>query len=252
MIRMLYLSGIEQKKLHHRKLALLMASMLLIELLWIWYSFDDARERWAGMEYYGMLYLLPQLIVIFFPLTLGILASRLCDIEHRGNNFKLLCTVENKNSIYRTKFLKGLKYVLLLTVSQLVIMFLMGSLYHYAQSIPWDNMVFFATEIFVISICIFLLQLLLSLFIENQLIPLVVGLIGSFSGLFTMYVPVLRPFTIWGYYVLLSPVDFWWNSDTKEFGAVDAPCKWGTLAVFAGISALMYLSGRYLFEKKEV
>ncbi len=247
----IFLRKVEQKKLHRRKTLLLLAAMLSVELIWIWESFHDVSGRWDNMEYYGMIYLIPQLIVIFFPLTFGIVASRLCDMEHRGSNFKLLCTVEKKSSIYEIKVLKGLEYCLILTLSQIIIILFMGKIYHYKQSIPVDNLVFLVLEIFVVSICTFLLQLLLSLFVENQLIPLVIGLVGSFSGLFTMYVPMLRPFTIWGYYVLLSPVGFWWDSETRDYGAVDAPCQWGKLFVFVILAVLMYEGGKIAFEKKE-
>lgn len=246
-----FLYKIEKRKLRYRKNALLILTMLILELIWIWFCFDDAIERWTGMEYYAMIYMIPQMVVIFFPLTLAILASRLCDIEHRGNNFKLLCTMEEKKQIYEIKVLEGIKYILLLTASQTIFIFVMSKILGYVQTIPWDNIFFFTLEIFVISISVFLLQLIASLFIENQLIPLVIGLIGSFSGLFTMYVPMLRPFTIWGYYVLLSPVGFWWDEETRDYGVYDVPCQWVKLIIFVIIAIILYVIGKIIFEKKE-
>ncbi|MDD2979906.1 MAG: ABC transporter permease [Hespellia sp.] len=252
MTNVLQFDRVERKKLKYRKTGLLIMAALFLELIWTVYSFSDASRIWQGTEYYAMIYMIPILNVIFFPLTLGILASRLCDMEHKGNNLKLLCTLEKRHEIYNTKVWEGMKYVFWMTLSQLLIVLGMGGVYHYVQPIPWGNLLFFLLEIFVVSVSIFLLQLLLSLFLENQMIPLVIGLLGSFSGLFTLYVPQIRRMTIWGYYVILAPVEYWWDKESGAYGVNGGTCNWLGILVFLGIGATLYLAGRILFEKKEV
>ena len=243
---------IENHKLHHRHISLLIFSMLVIEMSWIVYNFRDATSNWIGMEYSAMMYVMPQMIIIFFPLTIAGIASRLCDIEHRGNNFKLLYTLEPKRFVYIVKILKGLQYILLLTLPQLAIILIYGKIKNYVQLLPLTETLFFSLEIFIISTCIFFMQLLLSMLFENQMIAFIIGLIGSFSGLFSLFVPQISSYTIWGYYSILAPVSFWWNQDTKEYHVISTDCNWTGLIIFACISIILLVIGKCVLERKEV
>lgn len=58
--------------------------------------------------YLMLLYQLPMVNTIFFPVLGMVVASRLCDLEHKGDNLKLLCTLEEKGRLFDAKLLYGL------------------------------------------------------------------------------------------------------------------------------------------------
>ena len=62
--------------------------------------------------YLMYLYQLPMVNAIFFPLLGMVVASRLCDLEHKGDNLKLLCTLAEKGRIFDAKLLYGLSITL--------------------------------------------------------------------------------------------------------------------------------------------
>ena len=102
---------LELFKMKHRKVYLTFFFILGVELLFIFSNYgrnshfqsmvpDPSAPAWEN------------LIVgpaamngLFFPILSAVLASRICDIEHRGNTWKLLeCNNQSRNSIWLCKF----------------------------------------------------------------------------------------------------------------------------------------------------
>ena len=105
---------------------------------------------------------------------------------------------------------------------------------------------------------LYVLQHSLSMLIENQAVPLCVGALGEFMGLFSMFLPqlgALRRYFPWGWYGALQFVGlFGWTKETRYAGAYlavmgyDWPCL--AIAVFAALC--FYAIGRGLFSQKEI
>ena len=173
-------------------------------------------------------------------------------MEFKGDTLKQLCTLETLSEIYLTKVLFGIRYSLLLAAAQPFIIYFIGYFFHFTQDFLTEQIGYLTLLIFLLNITIFLIQLLLSLWIENQLIPLLFGLFGSFCGLFGLFLPNLNKFVLWGYYVHLSPIEMYWDSSTRITTYFDKPCNWTALLILLVLNLLLCLTGNHLFCRKEI
>ena len=92
---MIRLIKCEYKKTKRKHLFLTAFAALVLMSVWAFYG--DMSSDFIRRNGYSMfLYQFPLVNAIFFPLLCTVIASRLCDLEHKGSNFKLLCTMEDK------------------------------------------------------------------------------------------------------------------------------------------------------------
>ena len=66
--------------------------------------------------YSALLYSLPIIEAILMPVLMAVLASRLWDMEIKGNTAKLLYTLQSRRSLFAGKAVFGVLEVLLVTV----------------------------------------------------------------------------------------------------------------------------------------
>ena len=102
---------LELYKLKHRKVFLTFLVILGVELLFVFSNYgnnnnflnmisDPAAPAWED------LIIGPAAINgLFSPILAAVIASRICDMEHKGNTWKLLeCNNQNRRSIWFCKF----------------------------------------------------------------------------------------------------------------------------------------------------
>ena len=158
----------------------------------------DAHDLYQGWMYF--LYQLPLLNSIMMPVIAAVVASRLCDIEHKGQTFKLLNTVMPAQRLFAAKFVCGALYMLATVLLQLIVIVAVGYTAGFWGNPPSNKLLYYLLFTTAVNLTILLLQQVLSLLFKNQMIPLSVGIIGSFAGLFIMYFPQsLERFFLWGY-----------------------------------------------------
>ena len=93
----------------------------------------------------------------------------------------------------------------------------------------------------------------LSLMSANQIIPLLVGLMGSFLGLFSMYFPpAAARLVLWGYFGAFLPFGMDWDKDTRILSFYRVPFPTTIFILFVVFGILLYLFCRAVFLKKEV
>ena len=85
------------------------------------------------MGYSYILYQLPLLNVVLLPVMTAVIASRLCDMEIKGNTLKQLYTLQKRSSFYDWKFIHELKYLLAFTIGEGIMIPLMGAFCHFTQ-----------------------------------------------------------------------------------------------------------------------
>ena len=108
---MIRLIKCEYKKTKRKHLFFTAFAALVLMSVWAFYG--DMSSDFIRRNGYSMfLYQFPLVNAIFFPLLCTVIASRLCDLEHKGSNFKLLCTMEDKGKLFDAKLLYGLMIVL--------------------------------------------------------------------------------------------------------------------------------------------
>ena len=94
-------------KCRRRKILLVCAAVLAAELLWIVSTFlrqdaEDLRQGWMLL-----LYNLAMVDAIIMPISVATIASRNCELEHKGTTLKLLETMAAPGALYAAKLAVG-------------------------------------------------------------------------------------------------------------------------------------------------
>lgn len=242
-------------KAKRRKLYLAPAALLVIQLFWLFWALRDPDPEVIAQGYLLILYNAPLINGIMMPTIMAVLASRLADVEHKGQTFKLLNTLQRPSSLYWAKAGCGAAYILGFCLIQITMLLLMGRVLGYTDSPDlWAYGLYFAQTL-VISLEIFLLQLDLSLGVRNQAFSLGVGLCGSMAGLFLMFMPqwpLLRLLTPWGHFGATMFVGNMWSAETPVISLYYMPVDWvGCFMALVGL-VLFAVVGRTILARKEV
>lgn len=245
---------IELKKIRRRHIGLIYFALLILLSAWMVWCLRDMDEVVLSQGYYLMLLNLPLMNAILLPTVLAAACSRICDIEIKGNTFKLLCTVESRQSIYHIKLLINAIYLLLFSLAEAGIILLLGKIFSIQQALPLPLLGTFIFSTFFVSLILILLQQPLSLLFENQLFPLFFGVGGSFLGLFSWFFSKLplRYIIPWGYYCVGANVTLYYEKTTREVTYSPAAFPYFYFGLFLLFGILVYFIGKARFMKKEV
>lgn len=245
--------AMEFNKVRRRKVWLIVALMISVQLVWALWAFRNmnALDLKQGWQY--CLYRFPMLNAIMVPVIAAVVASRLSDVEHKGNTLKLLKTIMPAGQLFDAKFLCGSVYILAAVVLQVLIMVISGHLKGFEGAVPVSRLGYYLLFTTAVSLTILLLQQVLSLLFANQMVPLTVGLIGGFAGLFIMFFPQnLERFILWGYYGVLMFVRLDWQQATRICHYYWSPIDWTGFITLVVIFCAIYIIGRSLFVRKEI
>ncbi|WP_347487867.1 ABC transporter permease [Desulfoscipio sp. XC116] len=245
--------AMEFQKIRRRRVWLIVAALIFVQILWSLWDIQgmDAHDLSQGWMYF--LYQFPLLNSIMMPVVAAVVASRLCDIEHKGQTFKLLNTVMPAQRLFAAKFLCGALYMLTAVVLQLVFMVAVGYATGFDGNPPSDKLLYYLLFTTAVNLTILLLQQMLSLLFANQMAPLSVGLIGGFAGLFILFFPQsLERFLLWGYYGVLMSVRMDWDKTTRIVDFYYVSIDWPGFITLAVAFCAIYMIGRTLFMRKEM
>ncbi|QDQ00460.1 ABC transporter permease subunit [Lysinibacillus fusiformis] len=143
---------------------------------------------------------------LMVPLSIAIFASKIVNIEHEANTWKILFALPiSRYSIYLSKFI----YLLLLCVFSAT--FIVGSILFIGLSldfngpIPWGLILKQAFYPYIVSFPLMAFQLWISMVCQNQMIPISLGVIFALSGFFLQNIKWLFwVYPIWGTPILTS------------------------------------------------
>lgn len=254
---MIKLLQCEYKKTRGRYLFITAFAITAVQLCWILYGkYEDKFILQNGWMMF--LYQLPLVNAIFLPLLSTIVASRLCDIEHKGIMFKQLSVITEKKSIYNTKLLYGLGITLFCVLLDFAAVIAAGYFIGFTGRVPLRLYLLYLLFTAAPTIVIYIFQHNLSIIFKNQAIAFFTGIAGTFLGMFSMFLPnlpFLRRILIWGYYGTLQFVGlFGWTSETRYenayFEIMQIDWLFFAVLIFAGIA--LYYIGRNIFCRKEV
>ena len=155
------------------------------------------------------------------------------------------------------KFLAEIKYLLYFSFGEILTILLLGKLFHITEPVHFLPFMEHFLAVTGVGAVLLGFQHLLSLMSDNQILPLCVGLAGSFLGLFSMFFPkAISLLIIWGYFSVFSVVGIDWASmeDGADFldymDYQNFPILGFLLFLAAGI--VFYLIERTFFKRKEV
>lgn len=240
-------------KCRRRKILLVCAAVLAAELLWIVSTFlrQDAEDLVQGWML--LLYDLAMVDAIVMPISVATIASRNCELEHKGTTLKLLETMAAPGDLYTAKLAWGALVLAALLMVRWALFMVVGILWQFPGEVPWGRFGLFTLISWAVSMMVYALQQGLSLRFANQAVALVCGISGSFLGILSLlFPPALTRCIPWGYYGLLSLVGMNWDPDTRFtwfYWEWPAPTDAALLCLWA---ALFLVVGRALFVRKEV
>lgn len=213
MLRSLYAELQKAKRRHDLAACLLIPVAVLV---WAGYAAPDGGEA-LDKAFHALFYTLPVMNTVLMPVGMAVLASRLWDVEIKGNAPKLLYTLQSRRSLFAAKALLGTGEVLLIVALELAGALALGLHYGYLDFPPTVQLVYFFVCSCTVSLMLFFSELLLTILLANPLPALCAGITGALIGLFSGFMPpVVGYFVPWGYYIPLgSYILASWDPDTR-------------------------------------
>ena len=243
----------EAMKQKGKRNILVPVSFLALLFFWTLFLLKGIKQEELPFGYFSLLYQYPVMNAILIPLMVSVVASRICNMEVKGDTMKILFTLEKRGHFFDCKFLMGMKYLVLFFVGQTALIPLSGKLFGFTQEIPWKHLLLFFISGFSVATALLLLQEMLSLFSHNQILPLIVGLAGSFLGLFSLFFPAnIMRLVLWGYFAVFSTTGLNWNKTTRISTYYEIPFPVSTFLLFLVFCTAAFLLCRTLIQKKEV
>ena len=243
----------EQKKARHRKIWLVPLGFFLFEVIWMLWILTTAHAKELVTGYLMLFYQLPVLNTVILPLMITVIASRLSDMEIKGDTLKLLYTMQRPAGFFDCKYVAGTKYLLFFTAGHGMLIPVYGKIFGFGNPLKISMLFSYLAVTLCTSMILLAIQQTLSLISNSQFLPLIVGLAGSFLGLFSMFFPApVARLVIWGYFAAFPRVEMDWNRDTRiiQYNEVSFPLY----AFFAFAAAGIFIYGicRTITVKKEV
>ena len=251
---------LELYKLKHRKVFLTFLVILGVELLFVFSNYgnnnnflnmisDPAAPAWED------LIIGPAAINgLFFPILAAVIASRICDMEHKGNTWKLLeCNNQNRKSVWFCKFTIVSALMMLAIFIQAFIIIAYGNSVGIVQPLPVRTLLGFVLGTAMITFVVVTIQVFFSLVCTNQLIPMSIGMIGALIGFIsTLLPPGIRNILIWGNYAELMVLGQDTSSgNLQSSGLVVRNINFVPLAILFVVGLVAYVVFRKRFEKYE-
>ena len=240
-------------KCRRRMVGLVCLAFVAVQLLWVGRTLFDMTPEELSQGWMLIIYDLILIDAIMMPTTAAVLASRNCDLEHKGSTLKLLETLVPAGRLFDAKLCWGAIHIAATLLARTAGFLLLGRLLGLPKQVPWDKfgLLFFFS--FFVSLTIYLLQQDLSLFFQNQAVALVLGLFGSFVGLLSMFFPQwVQKLVIWGYYGVLAIAGMNWDPDTRATDFYWMQIDLSGLVLTAIWFVVLYVVGKRLFLKKDL
>ena len=244
--------SMEFYKIRHRKIGLTVLAILVVQFITVAYSIKRMRPYELSQGWMGSILLLTQINCFFMPIAVAVIASRLSDIEHKGNTLKLLKAIMPSSQLFAAKFLCGTVYIVITVILQIGFIIFAGYLRGFPQEFPNSYFAYYFLVTLMVNLTLLLLQLIISLIFANQMISFIVAITGTLLGIFSMYIGSISKFVLWGYYCELSPVRMNWDKDTRIIDLYWINIPFGELSALVVIFILIYTIGKKLFVGKEI
>ena len=243
----------ELQKAHRRHDFLLCLLVPLIMILWVGGLAPSEPEELAN-GYSALFYSIPVIEAILMPVMMAVLASRLWEIEVKGNMPKLLYTLQERRSLFAGKAAFGLLEVLLVTLLEMAAAVLLGIVHGYTQAFPFGQFLYLTVCTLAVNTMLFFSEFLLMLWFSNPLPALCVGILGALLGLFSAFLQsVVSYFVPWGYYIPLSAYEVAnWDEATRTVTYGTRAFNWGLLAFTVFLGAVLFYAAWRKVQKLEV
>lgn len=226
---------------------------LFFQILWSLWQLNSAAPEELDVGYILLFHHLPVMNTLLLPMLAAVIASRLCDMEIKGDTLKLLYTMEDQGAFFDCKYLMGLKYLCFFTLAQGLMIVALGHMYHFTAPLKWYMLLEHMAVTFFVSAALLSVQQVFSLLSSSQILPLAAGVAGCFLGLFSLFFPpAAARFFIWGYYAAFPLSSMDWERSTRAVHYYEEPFPLGGFLIFLLAVIVIYRICRFLTVRKEV
>lgn len=237
----------EYLKLKRKKFFLTVCLIQILEMFWVFAALSQKKmlQNWETL-----ISNLSLLNGLFLSIMIAVIVSRLVDLEHKENTWKMLFSSPvSKMSIYLSKLI----CIMILLVFSGVISFLgillISKVFNFAGSIPFFLIFKYITFYIITSLPIVAFQLWISLIIKNQAFALGAGIVGSFLGYFASMFS-WNKVLFWTYPTSSSPIGFEFVEDKMIYIQNTEVPLVISLSIVTGILLILISSIHFL--KKDI
>lgn len=247
--------SLEFYKLRHKHLFSMITMFMLGEIAWAFMAASMSFSRnpkTAGWE--PVIAMLSSMNGLFLPILCAIVVSRICDMENKGNTWKMLLSVSLKRGdIYKAKYICSCIIMSYAALIQVFAVAIYGKKSGFTQPLPITLLIRYFIGIFIVNAVIIALQQWVSMAISNQAFSLCVGMIGGFIGLSADLFPIIiRRIFIWSYYSGLSPIIQVYENEKMSLAVRNIGGSASLLAIIAMMGIIIYFLGSMYIESQEV
>lgn len=145
-------------KCRRRKIFLVGLALIAAQLLWVYTSLvrmdpEDLRQGWMWL-----LYDLAMVDSFMLPLATAVIASRNCEIEHKGSTLKILETLTTPGKIYNAKLLWGAIVLAILMIIRSALFLGVGYYEAFPGTMPYRTFAVFTFVSWIVSLMLYTLQ----------------------------------------------------------------------------------------------
>ena len=243
----------ELQKAHRRHDLSICLAVPVIVYLWAGAAAPTGTDERAN-AYSALLYALPVLNAILMPIVTALLASRLWDVEVKGNTTKLLYTLQSRRSLFVGKALLGTGEVLLIALLEMAAAVALGRVQRYTEAFPTVPFLYTGICTLAVDVMLFFAELLLMLKFDNPLPALCIGIVGALVGLLSAFMPAFVSYFVpWGYFIPLCCYEVaHWDQATHTVIYGLRPYNWGLLAFTLVLTAVLFAVVWRMMRDKEV
>ena len=204
---MLKAINLEFFKMRRRKFILPILLITFVGILW--FCAIAIKELNITDTKYGIYMIISNILTIdsvIYPILIGILCSRLADIEHQGKTFQLLNT--SKQSVFNLFTSKvGVSLIILFVIDIIQLMTILLIANSHNISLKLEIISKFMLSFIIASFFLILIHMALSFFLKT-ISQHCISISRKFLGLVTggMLPSYIKIFLPWQYYSLLNPV----------------------------------------------
>ncbi|MBT2764260.1 ABC transporter permease [Paenibacillus sp. ISL-20] len=245
--------SLEYFKIRRKRIWVMLTLFLAAEMVWASMSMSISISRSAAnASWEALIFSISSMNGLFLPIISAIVVSRICDMEHKGNTWKMLMTTNiGRNHVYAAKYICANSLILYGILAQAVFIVGFGKSKGIGGSLPLSLLIQFTIGTMVTTFVIIALQQWLSLTVRNQAFSLCLGMLGGFIGTTSGLFPSgIRHLFVWSYYMDLSPVTYVYSSTSGSYLSGTLPA--GLLIASILLAAVFYFAGSIHTSKQEI
>ncbi|GAA3403198.1 ABC transporter permease [Paenibacillus hodogayensis] len=247
--------GLEWYKLRRKRLFLMVLLLAGVEMAWAFMAASMSISRIPDQaEWEPVVAMVASLNGLFAPILVAVCVSRICDMEHKGNTWKLLLSVSAKRGqLYAAKY--GCAFLIMAGVclAQVLAIAAFGAAHGFGQQVPFVLLARFFIGTVIAHAVVIAVQQWLSMAVKNQAFALCLGMLGGFVGMAADLFPAgIRSLLLWSYYTGLSPIAQSYANDNVQFMVREPAAGVPIMALLIAAGLVLYAAGSIHVSRQEV